>query len=165
MWRQVAGVFAALRFVPTALAQVLQPATFVGVSSSVVRVEAERQQGGLSVGSGGTVGPAIVVTNCHVIRDAATIRISGGGSLWEVTGQFADANHDVGNPLHEALPFWQRGVARLPYFMRAAPLHAEGRWTELVGLADRWSTANPRDANLAARLHDEVARLVDSTKH
>ena len=95
VWRQLTVILAVLLFAPSALALVLQPATFVLVSSSVVRVEAERQQGGLSVGSGVTVGPAIVVTNCHVIRDAATIRISGGGSLWEVTGQYADANHDL----------------------------------------------------------------------
>jgi serine protease Do len=253
-------ILAALLFAPSALAQVLQPATFVPVSSSVVRVEAERAQGGLSVGSGVTVGPAIVVTNCHVIRNATTVRISGGGSLWEVTGQYADTNHDLcflrvpewqgkpavfgepdslqvgqavaaigftggtgrslrfgrvralhaldggrviesdtaftsgasggglfdasgaliglltfrlrgssGNyyslpirwisdrlpsddqwtdihPLHDGLPFWQRDVATLPYFMRAAPLRAEGRWAELVELTERWSSANPGDA-------------------
>ena len=30
--------------------------------------------------------------------------------------------------------------------MRAAPLHAEGRWAELVELTERWSLENPRDA-------------------
>ena len=266
-------ILAALLFVPCALAQVLQPATFVSVSSSVVRVEAERQQGGLSVGSGVTVGPAIVVTNCHVIRDAATIRISGGGRLWEVTGEYADANHDLcflrapawqgrpavfgepdalqvgqtvaalgftggtgrslrfgrvralhvldggrvietdtaftsgasggglfdasgaliglltfrlrsadGNyyslpvrwvrdrlpaddqwtevrPLHDVLPFWQRDVATLPYFMRVAPLHAQGRWTELVELTERWSTADPRDAEAFCVRGDALQQL------
>ena len=39
-----------------------------------------RARAELSVGSGVTVAPSIVVTNCHVTRDAATIRISGGGS-------------------------------------------------------------------------------------
>jgi serine protease Do len=260
VWRQLTVTLAALLFAPSALAQVLQPATFIPVSSSVVRVEAERQQGGLSIGSGVTVAPAIVVTNCRVIRNAGTIRISGGGRLWEVTGQYADANHDlcflrapawqgkpavfgepdslqvrqsvaaigftggtgrslrfgrgralhaldggriiesdtaftsgasggglfdasgtliglltfrlrgssgsyyslpvrwIGDrlpaddqwtdihPPHDALPFWQRDVATLPYFMRAAPLHAEGRWTELIELTERWSTAHPRDA-------------------
>jgi len=80
--RQLTVILAALLFAPSALAQLLQPATFISVSGSIVRVEAERQQGGLSVGSGVTVAPAIVVTNCHVIRNAATIRISGGGRLW-----------------------------------------------------------------------------------
>jgi len=274
VWRQLTVILAPLLFAPSALAQVLQPATFVPVSSSVVRVEAERQQGGLSVGSGVTVGPTIVVTNCHVIRNAAMIRISGGGRLWEVTGQYADANHDLcflrvpawqgkpavlgepdslqvgqavaalgftggtgrslrfgriralhaldggriiesdtaftsgasggglfdasgtliglltfrlrgssGNyyslpvrwisdrlpaddqwtdiqPLHDALPFWQRDVATLPYFMRAAPLHAEGRWTELVELTERWSSANPHDAE-PLRVRGEALQQLD----
>lgn len=238
----------------------LQPATFASVSASVVRVEAGREQGGLSVGSGVTIAPSIVVTNCHVVRDAAAIRISGGGSAWAVTEQYSDGNHDLcflrapawtgrpvtlGNraalqlgqpvaaigftggtgktlrfgrvkalhaldggrviesdtaftsgasggglfdasgalvglltfrmrgsggsyyslpvrwiidrlpaegqwtdvhPLPDALPFWQRDLETLPYFMRAAPLSAESRWLELVELADRWSAADPRDA-------------------
>ena len=215
---------------------------------------------GLSVGSGVTVAPSIVVTNCHVTRDAVTIRISGGGRLWAVTGQYADGPHDlcflrvpnwnggpaelggrdalqpgqpvaaigftggtgralrlgrvqalhaldgasviesntaftsgasggglfdasgalVGlltfrmrgrsgsyyslpvrwisdripeesqwtdiHPLPDAMPFWQRDDATLPYFMRAVPLSAEGRWAELIELTERWSSANPRDA-------------------
>ena len=243
-----------------AASQALQPATFVPVSASVVRVEADRAQGGLSVGSGVTVAPSIVVTNCHVIRDAAAIRISGGGRLWTVTGQYADGPHDLcflrvpswngrvarlgerespelgqpvaaigftggtgkslrfgrvralhsldggrviesdtaftsgasggglfdatgalvglltfrlrgssGNyyslpvrwiterlpaddqwtdihPLGDAMPFWQRDAATLPNFMRAAPLYAEGRWTELIELTERWSAADLRDA-------------------
>ena len=243
-----------------AAAQALQPAAFVSVSASVVRVEADRQQGGLSIGSGVTVAPSIVVTNCHVTRDAETIRISGGGSLWTVTRQYADGIHDLcflhapswegrparlgeheslqvgqavaaigftggtgrrlrfgrvralhsldggriiesdtaftsgasggglfdasgalvglltfrlrgasGNyyslpvrwirdripaegewtdihPLPDALPFWQGDVETLPYFMRAAPLHVEGRWAELIALTERWSAADPRDA-------------------
>jgi serine protease Do len=259
--RQLTVILATLLFAPpSALAQGLQPATFVPVSSSVVRVEAERQQGGISVGSGVTVAPSIVVTNCHVIRDAATIRISGGGSIWAVTGQYADEAHDlcflrapnwsgqparlgereslqlgqavaaigftggtrktlrfgrvqalhsldggrviesdtaftsgasggglfdasgalIGlltfrmrgasgsyyslpvrwirdrlpvegqwtdiHPLPDAMPFWQRDVETLPYFMRAAPLYAEGRWAELIELTERWSAVDPRDA-------------------
>jgi hypothetical protein len=243
-----------------AAAQSLQPATFVLVSASVVRVEADREQGGLSVGSGVTVAPSIVVTNCHVTRDAVTIRISGGGSLWAATEQYADVARDlcflhvptwsgrpaeldareslhvgeavaaigftggsgralrfgrvqalhlldggrviesdtaftsgasggglfdasgalVGlltfrlrgsntnyyslpvrwirdripaegqwssiHPLADATPFWQLHGEALPYFMRAAPLFAEGRWAELIELTERWSAADPRDA-------------------
>ena len=243
-----------------AAAQVLQPGMFVSVSASVVRVEASGEHGGLSIGSGVTVAPSIVVTNCHVTRDAGMIRISGGGRLWAVTGQYADGPHDlcflrvpnwnggpaelggrdalqpgqpvaaigftggtgralrlgrvqalhaldgasviesntaftsgasggglfdasgalVGlltfrmrgrsgsyyslpvrwisdripgesqwtdiHPLPDAMPFWQRDDATLPYFMRAVPLSAEGRWAELIELTERWSSANPRDA-------------------
>ncbi len=95
-WRHIAAIAAgALLQGSVASAQVLEPSAFVAVSASVVRVEADREQGGLSVGSGVTVAPSIVVTNCHVTRNAATIRISGGGSLWEVTGQYADGAHDL----------------------------------------------------------------------
>ena len=38
-------------------------------------------------------------------------------------GQWTDVH-----PLPDARPFWQRDAATLPYFMRAAPLSAEGRW-------------------------------------
>ena len=50
------------------------------------------------------------------------------------------------HPLPDAMPFWQRDDATLPYFMRAVPLSAEGRWAELIELTERWSSANPRDA-------------------
>jgi hypothetical protein len=257
-----------------AAAQVLQPATFVAVSASVVRVEAGGEQGRLSIGSGVTVAPSIVVTNCHVTRDAATIRIAGGGSVWVVTGQYADGVHDlcflraptwsgqparlgereslqvgqavaaigftggtgktfrfgrvqalhsldggrviasdtafasgasggglfdasgrlVGlltfrmrgssgsyyslpvrwirdrlpaegqwtdiHPLHDAMAFWQRDVETLPYFMRAAPLYAEGRWAELIELTERWSAADPRDAE-PLRFRGEAMRKLD----
>ena len=227
------------------------------------------------MGSGVTIAPSIVITNCHVIREAAAIRISGGGSLWEVTGQYADGDRDLcflraptwrgrpaelanpeslrvgqavaaigftggtgkslrfgrvqalhaldggrviesdtaftsgasggglfdasgalvglltfrmrrsnGNyyslpvlwirerlpaegqwtaihPLPEAMPFWQRDVATLPYFMRAAPLSAEGRWMELAELTEHWSAADPRDAepliSVARPCRDSIA--------
>jgi hypothetical protein len=243
-----------------AFAQALQPAAFVTVSTSVVRIEADREQGGLSIGSGVTVAPQVVVTNCHVTRDASSIRIAGAGNVWLATAQYADGAHDlcflrapswngspvrlggrdalhVGEPvaaigftggtgrslrfgrvqalhvldgarviesdtaftsgasggglfdasgalvglltfrmrgtsgsyyslpvrwireglsaqrpwtdirpLPEAMPFWQRDVETLPFFMRAAPLSAEGRWVELVDLTERWSADDPRDA-------------------
>jgi hypothetical protein len=252
----------AVAFAPVVVAatESLQPATFVSVSASVVRVEAEGERGGLSVGSGVTVAPSIVVTNCHVTRNATAIRVAGAGSAWPVTEQYADGAHDlcflhaptwggrpallaergslhlgqpvasigftggtgkgmrfgrvlalhslddgciiesdsaftsgasggglfdvsgalVGlltfrmrgaggsyyslpvrwirdrlatadaqwtdiHPLADALPFWQRDAATLPYFMRAAPLYAEGRWTELIDLTERWAKAELRD--------------------
>jgi hypothetical protein len=96
-------------------------ATFVALSHSIVRVEATRTGGTLSVGSGVTVAPSVVVTNCHVIREAASVRVSGLGRLWAATEQYADTLHDLcflrvptwsGNPvvlgstdnLHEAQP-------------------------------------------------------------
>jgi len=82
-------------FALAAHAQVLQPAAFISLRSSVVRVEAEGERGRLFIGSGVTVAPGVVVTNCHVTRNATTVRIAGSGSLWEVNGQYADGNHDL----------------------------------------------------------------------
>lgn len=79
----------------TAIAAPLQPATFLPLSASVVRVEVERVQGGLGIGSGVTVAPEVVVTNCHVTRDATAIRVSGAGRAWQVTGEDADGTRDI----------------------------------------------------------------------
>jgi hypothetical protein len=73
----------------------LQPATFLPLSASVVRVEVEREQGGLGIGSGVTVAPGVVVTNCHVTRDAMAIRVSGAGRAWQVTGEYAQGARDI----------------------------------------------------------------------
>jgi len=104
-------VLAAAAFIPAfASSQPLLPSAFLPVAASVVRVEASRQQQGNSIGSGVVVAPSIVVTNCHVTRDATAIRISASGQLFEVTGQHADGAHDVCF-LH--VPGWQGKVATL----------------------------------------------------
>jgi serine protease Do len=258
--RAVLGVLGTLVYVALAASQPLNPATFVSLSGSVVRVEAGRAGGGLHLGTGVTVAPSVIVTNCHVTHDGTAIRIVGSGSVWNVTAQYADTLHDlcflrvpdwqgspvvlgasdalrpgqpvaalgftggmdialkfgrvlalhsldaghviesdtaftsgssggglfdaegalVGlltfrlpgsggsyyslpvdwirrrlpvendwtelGPLHGEQPFWQGEPATLPYFMRAAPLYAEGRWTTLLDLADRWSSAQPHNA-------------------
>ena len=235
-------------------------APFLALSGSIVRVEVDREGGGLALGSGVTIAPSVVVTNCHVTRDGTFARISGSGLLWNVTGQYADLLHDLcflrvpgwrgepvvlgtsaglrsgqpvaalgftggtaislrfgqvvalhsldsghiiesdtaftsgasggglfdvtgalvglltfrlrgsrGNyyslpaewigarlptedqwtdlaPLHGARAFWQSDAESLPYFMRVAALDAERHWRALLDLADRWSSASPRDA-------------------
>lgn len=40
------------------------------------------------------------------------------------------------------MAFWQQPAARLPYFMRAARLEAEGKWQELLQLAEEWSDSD-----------------------
>jgi hypothetical protein len=70
-------------------------AAAVQLSGSVLRIEAPRLQGGFAMGSGVVVAPGLVVTNCHVTRDAASIRVGRGGARWAVTGQLADIDHDL----------------------------------------------------------------------
>jgi hypothetical protein len=77
------------------LGETPSPASFLTLAGSVVRVEAERESGGLALGTGVTVAPSVVVTNCHVLRDATSIRISGLGRLWEVESEYPDIRHDL----------------------------------------------------------------------
>ena len=97
-WAQCAamlGGLAALFGGVAALPQPLSPATFVPLSGSIVRVEAEREHGGMSLGTGVTIAPSVVVTNCHVTRDGTAARIAGSGMLWNVSAQYADTQHDL----------------------------------------------------------------------
>ena len=46
-------------------------------------------------------------------------------------------------PLDGGEPFWQQPAERLPVFMRATRLAAEGDWQTLLQLADEWSAGEP----------------------
>ena len=89
------GGLAVLLHTAVASSQSPRPAAFLALSSSIVRVEVDRPGGGLSLGSGVTVAPSVVVTNCHVTRDGTFARIAGAGRLWDVTAQYADVLHDL----------------------------------------------------------------------
>jgi serine protease Do len=96
--RRAAATIGGLAIVGCALAaspQALSPATFVALSGSVVRVEAGGSDGVLHIGTGVTVAPSVIVTNCHVTRDATAIRIVGSGRSWSVNGQYADTLRDL----------------------------------------------------------------------
>lgn len=86
------------------------PAQFLPISAGVVRVEANRAQGGLSMGSGVTVAPSVIATNCHVVRDAAGIQIAGSGTTWHVDAEYADTRHDV---CFLRVPGWRGPVVKL----------------------------------------------------
>lgn len=80
---------------PLVPAAALDQATFVGIGTSVLRIEAPRAGGSLSIGSGVTVAAERVVTNCHVTRDARSIQVVRGGARWTVTAQASDLNRDL----------------------------------------------------------------------
>lgn len=67
----------------------------VRLSASVLRIEAPQPGGGFSLGSGVLVAPGLVVTNCHVTRQSAVLRVVRGGVRWPVTAQRADIAHDL----------------------------------------------------------------------
>ncbi len=73
----------------------LDPGTLIKLSTSVLKVEVIRVQGGYSLGSGVVVGADAVVTNCHVTRDARLISVLQGGLRLPAQSQRVDAYHDL----------------------------------------------------------------------
>ncbi|MEZ0207396.1 trypsin-like peptidase domain-containing protein [Ideonella sp.] len=71
------------------------PATLIKLSTSVLKVEVMRTQGGYSLGSGVVIGEDRVVTNCHVTRDARLISVLQGGLRLPAQSQQVDAYHDL----------------------------------------------------------------------
>lgn len=64
-------------------------------SSWVVKVEVVRLDGVRELGSGVTIGPQRVITNCHVVRNASTIRVSRGTEMWQATMDAGDEYRDL----------------------------------------------------------------------
>ena len=73
----------------------LDPRTLIKLSTSVLKVEVIRVQGGYSLGSGVVVGADQVATNCHVTRDARQIAVLQGGVRLPAQSQRVDAYHDL----------------------------------------------------------------------
>ena len=80
---------------PAQVTNPLDRAAAVQLAGSVLRIEAHRASGGLSLGSGVMVGRDLVVTNCHVTRDAARLHVVRGGVRWLVAAQRADVARDL----------------------------------------------------------------------
>jgi serine protease Do len=80
---------------PSIAAAEIARANFIQLSSSVLKVEVRRAQGGYALGSGVVVRPGMLVTNCHVTRDAAEINVLRGGARWRVQSQALDVEHDL----------------------------------------------------------------------
>jgi serine protease Do len=57
-------------------------AALILLSASVLKVEATREQGGLSLGSGVVVAHDRVATNCHVLRNIRQAWVARGGVRW-----------------------------------------------------------------------------------
>lgn len=73
----------------------MDPATFVSLGASVLKVEVVKQGGGYSLGSGVVVGPNKVITNCHVTQDAREVRVIKAGARWPAAAQLVDAERDL----------------------------------------------------------------------
>jgi hypothetical protein len=95
--RRLVPVAAAACLLQSALAFAAPPdrAQLLNLSHSVGRVEARLASGRVGVGSAVTVARGVVVTNCHVTRDAVSVRVVGSGMPWSATEQVADELHDL----------------------------------------------------------------------
>jgi hypothetical protein len=63
--------------------------------SWVLKIEVIRLDGTRELGSGVTIGPQRVITNCHVVRNAGTIRVSRGYASWPATMDAGDEYRDL----------------------------------------------------------------------
>ena len=68
---------------------------FWRLSPSVFKIETHNRNGGSSVGSGVLVGDGLIVTNCHVTRNATYIQVVKQSLRWDVTAQASDVEHDL----------------------------------------------------------------------
>ena len=69
--------------------------SLIQLGNSVLRIEAQEQDGRMQVGSGVVIASERVVTNCHVTRRADSITVVQAGSRWGVQAQVVDAKHDL----------------------------------------------------------------------
>lgn len=69
--------------------------TLIRLSTSVLKVEVIRAQGGYSLGSGVVIGADLVATNCHVTREARQIAVLQDGLRLPAQSQQVDAFHDL----------------------------------------------------------------------
>jgi serine protease Do len=79
---------------PATAADYVDRASLVPLSRSVLRVEAVAD-GRLRVGTGITAAPGVVVTNCHVVLGATSVRVLKRGGFWRAEGLYVDAEHDL----------------------------------------------------------------------
>lgn len=100
-------------------AQAFDPSRFIPLAVAVLRVEAPTSNGKIKVGSAITVAPGVVVTNCHVTRDAVSVRVSKRAGRWPAEGQFADALHDL---CFLSVPTWPGPPVR---FAQADSVHMD----------------------------------------
>ena len=78
----------------------------------VVKIEVMRLDGVSELGSGVTIGPQRVITNCHVVRNASAIWVSNGEKSWLATMDAGDEYRDL-------------CFLRVPDYPGAAPAMAE----------------------------------------
>ncbi len=102
-------VLAALAALPPAgrSAERVDRALFVPLRIVILKVEARLDDGRLQVGTGVTVAPGVVLTNCHVVENAEAISVSKRAGRWNAVAQHAVGRQDL---CYLKVPGW-RGPA------------------------------------------------------
>jgi hypothetical protein len=139
----------------SAWSQPLSPALFLPVAASVVRIEVEREQGGLAVGSGVTVAPSVIATSCHVVRDATGIRVAGSGAAWSVDGEHADLRRDI---CFLRVPAWHGK----PVALAASKAPRSGAPVVALGFSGG-AAISPRFGHILALHALDDARIIESS--
>ncbi len=62
-------------------------------------------------------------------------------------------------PLSGPAPFWAQPAASLPFFMQAASFERDARWSDLLGLTDRWTREDSGNAESWFMRGVSLARL------
>jgi len=73
----------------------LDRSLFVPLRIVIVKVEARLKDGRLFVGTGVTVNPGVVLTNCHVVANAERITVSKRSGRFEAVAQHGSGHHDL----------------------------------------------------------------------
>ena len=68
---------------------------YVKLASTVMKIEAHNPDNSTSIGSGVMVAPGILVTNCHVTKNATSIQVIKFGQRWNAEKQYSDVEHDL----------------------------------------------------------------------
>ena len=68
---------------------------YTKLASTVMKIEAHNPDGSTSIGSGVMVAPGILVTNCHVTKNATLIEAIKSGRRWDAEKQQSDVEHDL----------------------------------------------------------------------
>ena len=127
----------------------------IGLAGTVLKIEADRMQGGYSLGSGVAIAPEHVVTNCHVTRDAQQLYVLRGGARWPVVAQLRDVEHDLCLLL---VPRLQATVAALADVDRLEPGQAVSALGYTGGLNMQYS-----EGKVVALHRLDQGRVIQST--
>lgn len=68
---------------------------FVPLQAVILKVEARLNDGRLFIGTGVTVAPGVVLTNCHVVNHAERVTVSKRAGRFEAIAQHAAGRHDL----------------------------------------------------------------------